>query len=89
MSEERFLYGTVPANVRPAAEAKGVLIRTLDGTLLFRVYDGPESFTDYEIRHGDLNITIDPDALAAFYRVGQRDILDYDPRVLGLRKVEE
>jgi hypothetical protein len=67
----------------------GVLIRTLDGNTVFRVYDSPERFTDYEIRHDDLSVTIHADALAAFYKVGERDILDHDPRVLGLRKINE
>lgn len=29
--------------------------------------------------YGDLSVTIDADELAAFYRVGERDILDHDP----------
>lgn len=85
----RYTYGQVPAEVQSAAGVKGVLIRTLCGALLFRVYDGPERFTDYEIRHNDLSVTIDADELAAFYRVGERDILDYAPQVLGLKKIDE
>jgi len=86
---DRFLYGELPAEVRPAAGVKGVLIRTADGATVFRVHDGRERFTDYEIRHDDLGVTIDADEQAAFYRVGERDILDHDPQVLGLRKIKE
>jgi hypothetical protein len=86
---ERFLYGELPAEVQPAAGVTGVLIRSLDHCIVFRVYDDNHKFTDYDIRHDDLSVTIDADALAAFYKVGERDILDHDPRVLGLRKIDE
>jgi hypothetical protein len=86
---DSFLYGQLPAEVRPAAGMKGMLIRTADGEMVFRVYDGPERFTDYEIRHDDLSVTIDADELAAFYKVGEHNILDHSPQVLGLRKVLE
>ncbi|MGQ0592583.1 MAG: hypothetical protein ACT4QB_08025 [Gammaproteobacteria bacterium] len=86
---DSFLYGQLPAEVQPAAGVRGVLIRTADGEMVFRVYDGPERFTDYEIRHDDLSVTIDADELAAFYTVEERNILDHSPQVLGLRKVHE
>ena len=85
---ETHLYGSMPASVEPAAGRKGIIIRTLDGTLLFRVYHDRERFTDYEIRHDDLSVTINADALAVFYKVGERDILDHSPEVLGLKKIE-
>lgn len=85
---ETYLYGGKPAATRTAAGAKGVLLRTLDGAMAFRVYHDRERFTDYEIRHDDLSVTIDADALASFYKVGERDILDHSPLVLGLKKVE-
>lgn len=84
---EHFLYGGKPAEVRPAAGTKGVLIRTLGGKTMFRVYEPGGAFTDYEIRHDDLKVTIDPDELATFYRVAERDALDHSPEVLGLKKV--
>ena len=84
---DKYLYGELPAEVQPAAGVKGVIVRTLDGTMMFRVYHDREHFTDYEIRHDDLSVTIDADALASFYRVGERDILDHSPEVLGLKKV--
>ena len=64
---DRYLYGKTPAEVEPADGVNGVLIRTLDGAFMFRVYHDRKRFTDYEIRHDDLNVTIDKDALAAFY----------------------
>ena len=82
----KYLYGSVPAEVDSAAGVQGMIIRTLDGALMFRVYRDPEHFTDYEIRHDDLSVTIDADALAAFYKVGERNILDHSPPVLGLKK---
>lgn len=84
---DKYLYGETPAEAKSAAGAKGVIIRTLDGALVFRVYHDRERFTDYEIRHDDLSVTVDTDALASFYKVGERDILDHSPQVLGLKKV--
>lgn len=85
---EKYLYGKAPAEVKPAAGVKGVLIRALDGALMFRVYHDREQFTDYEIRHDDLSVTIDKDELATFYKVGEEHILDHSPEVLGLKKIE-
>lgn len=85
---DKYLYGEVPAEVKPAAGVKGVIIRALDSAMMFRVYHDRERFTDYEIRHDDLNVTIDKDALAAFYKVGEEHILDHSPEVLGLKKIE-
>jgi len=84
---DKFLYGELLAEVQSAAGVKGVLIRTAGDATVFRVYDGRERFTDYEIRHDDLGVTIDADELAAFYKVGERDILDHSPQVLGLKKI--
>ncbi len=70
------------------AGVKGTLIRSFDGEITFRVYHDNERFTDYEIRHDDLSVTIDEDALAAFYKTGKRNILDHSPQVLGLKRLE-
>ena len=64
-----------------------MIIRTMDGTMMFRVYHDNHNFTDYEIRHDDLSVTIDEDALASFYKIGERCILDHSPQVLGLKSV--
>ena len=66
-----------------------MLIRARDGTMMFRVYHDDESFTDYEIRHDDLSVMIDKDALAAFYKVCEERILDHSPQVLGLERIED
>jgi hypothetical protein len=84
---DKYLYGEVPAEIKPAAGVKGVIIRAHDGAMKFRVYHDRERFTDYEIRHDDLSVTIDKDELAAFYKVGEEHILDHSPQVLGLRKI--
>lgn len=81
----RYLYGGKPAETEPAAGVRGVLIRTLDGLMMFRVYHDHERFTDYEIRHDDLSVTIDPEELATFYKVEGYDVLDHSPEVLGLK----
>ena len=85
---DKCLYGGVPAEVSSAAGAKGTLIRTLGGAMVFRVHHDRERFTDHELRHDDLGVTIDAEELAAFYKVGEHDILDHSPQVLGLKKIE-
>jgi hypothetical protein len=80
-----YLYGGKAAEVTPAEGVRGILIRLFNGNFAFRVYTGDGEFTDYDIRHDDLSVTIDADALAAFYRVDGRDILDHSPQVLGLK----
>jgi len=86
--QKTYLYDGVPVSVESAAGVRGVIIRTLGGALLFRVHHDRERFTDYEIRQDDLSVTIDTDELAAFYKVGARDVLDHSPEVLGLRNAE-
>ncbi len=84
-----WLYGGKPAAVKTAAGTAGILIRTFDGELLFRVYRTPDDFIDYEIRHDDLSVTIAAEELAAFYKIEGRNILDHSPQVLGLERVRE
>lgn len=86
---DKYLYGGQPAEITSAAGVQGVIIRVLNGALMFRVYRDGEQFTDYEIRHDDLSVTIDKDALAAFYNIGERNILDHSPEVLGLKKIDD
>lgn len=87
--KDKYLYGEVPAEVESAAGVKGVLIHALDGAMIFRVYHDGGYFTDYEIRHDELSITIGEDELAAFYKVGESYILDHSPQVLGLKKIKD
>lgn len=88
-ASQSWLYGDQVATVLPAARARGVLIRTIDGELLFRVYRTPDDFIDYAIRHDDLSVIISEKELAAFYKVGGRNILDHAPEVLGLERVRD
>ena len=81
-----YRYGTTNAKAVPAEGTSGILIRSF-GTYLFRVYHADGEFTDYELRHDDLAVTIAPDALASFYTVGERNLLDHSPDVLGLQHV--
>ena|SRR5690606_33766326 len=83
-SEQKVLYGNCTATVRTAGGVRGVLCKSANGDFFFRVYAQDHSFTDYELRHDDLEATIAPDELASFYHVGDERILDHDPGVLGL-----
>lgn len=79
-------YGNNLATVRDADGVKGILIRDMDGSYLFRVYTGNGDFTDYSLRHSDLAVTIQ-DSDAAFYTIGDRHLLDHTPATLGLEEV--
>ena len=81
-------YGGMVSRATSASGKKGILIRSL-GTFLFRVYNADHTFTDYEIKHDDLSVTIDQDSLATFYSDGQRHVLDHSPEVLGLDPIED
>lgn len=88
-ANDKYLYGGKPVEVQSAAGVRGVLIRTFGGDMTFRVYHDNGEFTDYDIRHDDLAVTIDADELAAFYKLDGGDVLDHSPGVLGLQKVQE
>ena len=77
-------YGASAAAVSPAAGVTGFLLKRTDGSFFFRIYGSSGDFTDYDIRHDDLEVTISPDALASFYQIGDRLLLDHSPEVLGL-----
>ena len=62
---------------------EGHLIYTAMGKYMFRVYTDEGEFTDYDLHHSDLCVTID-DTDAYFYRDNNRDILDHAPMTLGL-----
>ena len=72
--------------VGPADGVRACLLRGVGPEILLRVYhDGDKRrFTDYDIWHNDLWVTIAPDAMAGFYRIGKRDVVDHAPQVLGL-----
>jgi len=85
---ESYKYGAEKAEVINASGVSGVLCRNSDGDYFFRVYHQDKSFSDYDLLHNDLSITIDQDALASFYAIGKRKTLDHSPQVLGLKKCE-
>lgn len=71
-----------------AAGVDGVLIRSGE-SFSFRVYDREHGFTDYELRHDDLAVSIKDDELASFYSLGNRNWIDHSPSVLGLKQIEQ
>ena len=57
---------------------------SVEGRTMFRVYDADHNFTDYDLHHADLEVTItDPDAY--FYRDEFTDRLDHSPGTLGIK----
>ncbi len=86
---DKYRYGDKSATVTDAASVSGVLIKSFDGDFTFRVYHQDGEFTDYDLHHDDLAVTIAADALASFYSFGESQVLDHSPAVLGLEKVEK
>jgi hypothetical protein len=85
---ETYIYGGKPVKTENAEGVKGILIHGVDG-YIFRVYSEDGSFVDYKIRHDDLPVTIDQDALASFYFLDEETaILDHSPGVLGLKPAD-
>lgn len=68
---------------KPATGTTGFILDTLDG-YVFRVYHKDGGFTDYDLRHSDLEVTI-RDEDAVFYELdnGQK-LLDHSPPTLGI-----
>lgn len=54
---------------RPAKNATGFLIYLFNGKYAFRVYNKNMTFTDYDLKHCDLEVTIRGDD-ATFYDHG-------------------
>lgn len=69
-------------NVKPAKGTKGHLLDMFNGTYCFRVYNTDGTFTDYDLRHCDLTVTIE-DEDACFYSKGENHRLDHAPLTLG------
>ena len=51
---------------KPAKGTKGIILLTFNNQYVFRVYKEDHTFTDYDILHCDLDVTIDSDD-ATFY----------------------
>ena len=67
--------------ITPANGVTGHLLRS-GYDVVFRVYDGT-TFTDYDLTHSDLCVTI-TDEDAAFYSEPRSDRLDHSPATLGI-----
>ena len=68
--------------IKPANGVTGHLLRS-GHDIVFRVYDENHQFTDYDLTHTDLCVTI-TDEDAAFYSEPQSDRLDHSPATLGI-----
>ena len=71
------------SGTKSAQGVQGHLIYTGAGGYVFRVYTDNFEFTDYDLLHCDLSVTItDPDAF--FYEDKSSTRLDHSPATLGL-----
>ena len=86
--KELYQYGGKKAEVENASGISGILCKSYGGSYFFRVYHQDKSFSDYDLVHDDLPITIDQNALASFYTFGEDQVLDHSPQVLGLEESE-
>jgi hypothetical protein len=84
---QHVVYGKQIATETPAGGVTGDLCRSLDSKYFFRIYHEDKTFTDYDLRHNDMTITIAADELASLYQFenGHR-VLDHSSDVLGLTK---
>lgn len=69
--------------IKPANGVTGHLLRT-GYDVVFRVYGENHQFTDYDLTHSDLCVTI-TDEDAAFYSEPQSDRLDHSPETLRIK----
>jgi hypothetical protein len=63
---------------------EGQLIWCGDGMYRFRVYTDNFEFTDYDLLHSDLSVTI-TDLDATFYSDDNGNRLDHSPQTLGMK----
>ena len=70
--------------IKSATGVEGQLIYCADGAYRFRVYRDKFQFTDYELLHSDLSVTI-TDWDATLYSDEQGNRLDHNPATLGLQ----
>jgi hypothetical protein len=66
-----------------AEGVEGQLIYTGAGKYIFRVYTDNYEFTDYDLLHYDLSVTI-TDRDATFYSDDKGNRLDHSPATLGI-----
>lgn len=66
-----------------ATGTTGFILDTIDG-YVFRVYDkGEMSFTDYDLHHSDLEVTIVDEDAVFYEKENGIGSLDYSPQTLG------
>jgi hypothetical protein len=70
---------------KSANGVEGHLIYTAMGKYMFRVYTDNFEFTDYDLLHCDLSVTI-TDKDATFYSDDKGNRLDHSPATLGVNK---
>ena len=68
-----------------AEGVEGQLIYTGAGVYVFRVYTDNYEFTDYDLLHSDLSVTI-TDRDATFYSDDKGNRLDHNPETLGIKE---
>jgi hypothetical protein len=68
-----------------AEGVEGQLIYTATGKYMFRVYTDHHEFTDYDLCHSDLSVTI-TDKDATFYSDEFSNRLDHSPATLGVKE---
>jgi hypothetical protein len=82
---KQVIYGKQNATEIPAGGVTGVLCRSLDSKYFFRIYHADKTFTDYDLRHDDMTITIAADELVSFYRLENGDgVLDRSSDLFGI-----
>ena len=67
--------------IKSAKGLKGVLCR-YQGNMFLRVTNEDNTYTDYDIFHYDMNVTIDDDD-AHIYKDEDGYYIDYSPETLG------
>jgi hypothetical protein len=74
----------IPPMIKQANNTQGHLLRQFDGSYCFRVYNEDKTFTDYDLVHSDLVVTInDPDS-AFYHNKDGSTILDHSAETLGI-----
>ncbi len=87
MAKFKMTSGKV-VQAKDASGVDGVIIHS-GSSYFFRVYDKNYEFTDYELHHDDLSVTINEDALASFYSDGEKFWIDHGPSVFGFKELDE
>jgi hypothetical protein len=70
--------------IGPVKNLKGILIRGIGMESFFRVYNEDHTFTDYEIHHYDLDVTIHDEGAFIYEREDGTRYIDYCPETYGI-----